>query len=120
MRPIRAARLSERACAISSSTAQNSGSTAIEVAWPESWIERFLKLGMAGNLGCFAPARKRSGIKMTGSASFCLHKIDGGVFFSPDRRNEADSMAMPDTAQVPPGAPAFRPMSTKLDLPQAL
>jgi hypothetical protein len=32
----------ERAAAIRSSTAQNSGSSAREVAWPASWIERFL------------------------------------------------------------------------------
>ena len=30
-----------------SSTAQNSGSNAMEVAWPDSWTERFLKVAMA-------------------------------------------------------------------------
>src|SRR5688572_44841 len=43
--PIRPARLSRCAEAISSSTAQNSGSSASEVAWPARLIERFLSIG---------------------------------------------------------------------------
>jgi hypothetical protein len=48
MRPIKPAKLDPSAMAIASSTAQNSGSRAMEVAWPESWTERFLKDPMAG------------------------------------------------------------------------
>ena len=43
---ISAARLHPRAAAIASSTAQNSGSSAMEVAWPVSSTERFFRAGM--------------------------------------------------------------------------
>jgi hypothetical protein len=39
-----AAKLAPRACAICSSTAQNSGSSAIDVAWPDRSRERFLRV----------------------------------------------------------------------------
>ena len=46
MLTISAARLEFRAAAIASSTAQNSGSSAIEVAWPESRTERFFRVAI--------------------------------------------------------------------------
>jgi hypothetical protein len=43
---------------MASSTAQNSGSKAIEVAWPDSWTERFLKVAMCKHVVRFGPAGK--------------------------------------------------------------
>src|SRR5690242_7535464 len=108
MLTIRPARLEPRASAISSSTAQNSGSSAMEVAWPVSRTERFFRVAMRVLFTNFTVGKTSP-----------LQKDDGGVIFVGSRLKQ-DSPPMAMTADTADFRPEARPMSTKLDWGHAL
>src|SRR5205085_1357908 len=76
---------------IASSTAQNSGSSAMEVAWPASWRERFLNPAMTSQSAVSRSAANAACKKMTPASSL-------------ERTHAQVSSGLPWLSSTPPAA----------------